>query len=184
MKQHKLLKDYIEKNELNIEQIINDYSGYVYTIIKNISNQDFKQEDIEEMISDTFFVLWKNAYKMHENDKVSSYLSGVVNNIIKKKKRKLKLDFNIEDYENILQEQDQVNQVYENQNKIEIMEKALENMSKEDNNIFELFYYAGKKIKEIAKELNITEFKVKTRLYRIRKRIKQSLEKEGYRYDK
>lgn len=64
------------------------------------------------------------------------------------------------------------------------MEKALENMKKEDNDIFELFYYAGKKIKEIAKQLNITEFKVKTRLYRIRKKIKQILEKEGYRYDK
>ena len=67
MKQHKLLKDYMKKNELNIEQIINDYSGYVYTIIKNISSQEQKQEDIEEIISDTFFVLWKNAHKMNEN---------------------------------------------------------------------------------------------------------------------
>lgn len=183
MKQHKLLKDYIEKNELNIEQIINDYSGYVYTIIKNISNQKFKQEDIEEMISDTFFVLWKNAYKMSENDKISSYLSGVANNIIKNRKRKIKVNFNIEDYENILQEQNKVDEICENENKLEIMEKTLESMNKEDNEIFELFYYASKKIKEIAKELNITEFKVKTRLYRIRKKIKQSLEKEGYRYD-
>lgn len=183
MKQHKLLKDYIEKNKLNIEQIINDYSGYVYTIIKNISNQEFTQEDIEEMISDTFFVLWKNAYKINENDKISSYLSGVVNNIIKKKKREIKENLDIEDYENILQEQNQIDKIYENRNKIEIMEKALEDMTKEDNDIFELFYYAGKKVKEIAKQLNITEFKVKTRLHRIRKRIKQILEKEGYRYE-
>ena len=184
MKQNKILKDYMKKNELNIEKIINEYSGYVYTIIKNISTQEFKQEDIEEMISDTFFVLWKNAYKMNENDKISSYLSGVINNIMKKKKRKIKVDFNIEDYENILQEQNKIDEIYENENKIEMMEKVLENMAKEDNDIFELFYYAGKKVKEIAKQLNITEFKVKTRLYRIRKKIKQSLEKEGYRYDK
>ena len=183
MKQNKILKDYMEKNELNIEQIVNDYSGYIYTIIKNIANQEFKKEDIEEMISDTFFVLWKNANKMNKNDQISSYLSGVINNIIKKKKRKIKANFNIEDYENILQEQSKVDEIYENKNKIEIMEKVLENMSKEDNDIFELFYYAGKKIKEIAKQLNVTEFKVKTRLYRIRKRIKQSLEKEGYRYE-
>lgn len=183
MKQHKLLKDYIEKNKLNIEQIINDYSGYVYTIIKNISNQEFTQEDIEEMISDTFFVLWKNAYKINENDKISSYLSGVVNNIIKKKKREIKENLDIEDYKNILQEQNQIDKIYENRNKIEIMGKALEDMTKEDNDIFELFYYAGKKVKEIAKQLNITEFKVKTRLHRIRKRIKQILEKEGYRYE-
>ncbi len=183
MKQNKILKDYMKSNEINIEQIINDYSGYVYTIIKNISNQKFTQEDIEEIISDTFFVLWKNVNKMNENDKISSYLSGVINNTIKKKKRKIKEHYNIEDYENVLQEQKKVEEIYENKNKIETMEKALENMSKEDNDIFELFYYAGKKGKEIARELNITEFKVKTRLYRIRKRIKQSLEKEGYRYE-
>lgn len=183
MKQQKLLKDYMEKNKLNIEQIISDYSGYVYTIIKNISNQEFNQEDIEEMISDTFFVLWKNAYKIDRNDKISSYLSGVISNIIKKQKRKMKVEFNIEDYKNILHEHNKVDEIYENKNKIQMIEKVLKNMKKEDNDIFESFYYAGKKIKEIAKELNITEFKVKTRLYRIRKKIKQSLEKEGYSYE-
>ncbi len=183
MKQNKLLKDYMKNSELNIEQIINDYSGYVYTIIKNISNKKFTQEDIEEIIADTFFVLWKNANKMNKKDKVSSYLSGVTNNIIKNKSRKIKQNSNIEDYENVLQEKKNVEEIYENRSKIAAMEKVLENMSKEDNDIFELFYYAGKKGKEIAKQLNITEVKVKTRLYRIRKRIKQSLEKEGYRYE-
>ena len=90
------MKDYKEKNELNIEQIVNDYGGYVYTIIKNISYQKFSQEDIEEIMADTFFVLWKNANKMNVNDKISSYLSGVVSNIIKKKKRNLKEEANIE----------------------------------------------------------------------------------------
>ena len=77
----------MKNNELNLEQIINDYSGYVYTIIKNISNQKFTQEDIEEIMADTFFILWKNTNKMSENDKISSYLCGVINNVIKKKKR-------------------------------------------------------------------------------------------------
>ncbi len=183
MKEHKILKDYIEENELKIEQIIYDYSAYVYTIIKNISNQELKQEDIEEIMADTFFVLWKNAHKMDKNDKVSSYLAGVVNNLSKNKKRKIRANCNIEDYENILQGQNQIDEICEGHNKMKIMEKALENMSKEDNEIFELFYYAGKKGREIAEKLNITEFKVKTRLYRIRKKIKQSLEKEGYRYE-
>lgn len=183
MKQQKLLKDYIQNNELNIEQIVNNYSGYIYTIIKNISNQEFSQEDIEEMISDIFFVLWKNFKKMNESDKLSSYLAGVTSNVIKKKKRKMKSNFNIDDYENILQEHNQIYEIYENQNKVEIVEKTLNDMKKEDNDIFELFYYGGKKIKEIAKQLNVTEFKVKTRLHRIRKKIKQNLEKEGYRYE-
>lgn len=183
MKQYKVLKDYIEKDELNIEKVINEYSGYAYTIIKNISNEQFKQEDIEETISDAFLILWKNASKMHENDKITSYLAGVIHNLIKKKNRKITVNFNIEDYENSIEDKKQLEEFYEKQDKIEAIRKVVEKMSSEDNEIFELFYYSEKKVKEIANKLNITEFKVKTKLYRIRKKIKQELEKEGYRYE-
>ena len=44
-----------------------------------------------------------------------------------------------------------------------------------------MFYYSSKSIKDIASELNITEFNVTTRLYRIRKRLRKELKKEnGY----
>ena len=69
----KKLKDYIEKEELNIEKIINDYSAFLYKNIKNHS-YNLKIEDIEEIISDTFFVLWKNYKKMDLDDKISNYL--------------------------------------------------------------------------------------------------------------
>ena len=36
---------------------------------------------------------------------------------------------------------------------------------------------------EIANIMNIPEFKVKSRLYRIRKKLKKELEKGGYSYD-
>ena len=38
------------------------------------------------------------------------------------------------------------------------------------------------KITEISKKLNISEFNVKSRLYRIRKKLKKELEKGGYSY--
>lgn len=46
------------------------------------------------------------------------------------------------------------------------------------------FIIVGKKGKEIAKELNITEIKVKTKLHRIRKKIKKELMEGGYEYGK
>ena len=60
MKPYKTIEDYKENQELKIEKIVDEYSGYVYTIIKNLSNQNLSQEDIEEIITDTFFVVWKN----------------------------------------------------------------------------------------------------------------------------
>ena len=48
--------------------------------------------------------------------------------------------------------------------------------------VFILFYYNSKKIKEIAKQLGISDFIVKSRLYRIRKKLKKELERQGYSY--
>ena len=45
MKQYKILEDYVENEQLNIEQVIKDYSGYVYTAIINIS-ENLSNEDI------------------------------------------------------------------------------------------------------------------------------------------
>ena len=90
---------------------------------------------------------------------------------------------NIVDYENTLAYKNVIYETYENRNKIKLIEKSLENMKEEEKQIFKLYYYYGKKIKQIAKKLNITEFNVKTKLFRIRKKIKKDLMKGGYRYE-
>ena len=36
MKQYKILEDYVKDGELDIETIIKEHSGYVYTSIKNM----------------------------------------------------------------------------------------------------------------------------------------------------
>ena len=47
-----------------------------------------------------------------------------------------------------------------------------------------MFYYKSKKIKEISKELNISEAKVKITLHRLRKFVKKKLKERGYDYGK
>ena len=181
----KKLKDYIEKEELNIEKVITDYSGFLYKNIKNHS-YNLKIEDIEEIIADTFFVLWKNYKKMDLDDKISNYLIGVSKNILFNRLRKNKIKFNnvnLEDYKDIVKTKDDVEKLYERQDKVKSIENIVDNMDKESKEIFILFYYEQRKIKEISKILGVSESKVKTRLHRIRKKIKKELEKGGYRYE-
>ena len=63
------LKSKIEKyknnQKLDLEKIIAEYSGYVYSIIKNMTNEYLSNEDVEEIMSDTFFILWKNKVLQH-----------------------------------------------------------------------------------------------------------------------
>ena len=181
----KKLKDYIEKEELNIEKVITDYSAFLYKNIKNHS-YNLVNEDVEEIIADTFFVLWKNYKKMDLDDKVSNYLIGVSKNILFNKLRKNKIKYNsvnLEDYKDIVKTKDDVEKLYEEQDRVSFIENIVDNMDKESKEIFILFYYEQRKIKEISKILGVSESKVKTRLHRIRKKIKKELEKGGYRYE-
>ena len=57
-------------------------------------------------------------------------------------------------------------------NNLEIGYKALNEM---ELKLISLFYYSSKSIKEIAKELKMSETNVKTKLFRIRRKLKKYL---------
>ena len=59
------------------------------------------------------------------------------------------------------------------------IEDKIMNLKETDREIIKLFYYYSKSIKDIAKTLNISEINVKTKLHRIRRKIRKELEKGG-----
>ena len=152
------------------------YSGYIYTSIINMSSNILKDEDIEEIISDVFFILWKNKDKLKRTDKVNFYLVGIAKNLLKEKYRKQKKNLNIDVYENYFANDKTLEEIYEENAKMQILQKGLNALSDSDKKIFILFYYGNKKSKEIAKEMNMNEITVRSRLHRIKKQIKKDLD--------
>ena len=183
MEKNQKIKNYKNDNKLNLEEIIDKYSGYVYKVVENAAKQNLSKEDIEEIIADTFFVLWKNREKLEEEKPLNPYLAGIARNLVREKFRNKHINMNLSDYENIIVEENKIELKYEQREKINAIETILNKMSKEDITIFNLYYYEERKIKEIANILNFSEFKIKSKLYRIRKKIKKDLEKGGYRND-
>lgn len=181
----KTIADFVNNNILNIELIIKTYNSYVYTILKNcLSNQ----EDIEEILSDVFMVLWKNYYRIDSNIKIQPYLIGITKNLIRKKYRNLNIkkivSENIDDYENLVSDYIDIESMIETNEKSKIISNTLDNMKNEEKQIFIMFYYKSKKIKEISKEMNFSQGKIKTILHRTRKVIKKKLKERGYSYGK
>ncbi len=168
---------------MNLEEIINQYTNYLYATVTNMSYGNLSNEDIEEIISDVFFIFWKNKEKFDTSKKLNLYLAGFAKNLIKAKFRKIHVNNNIDDYENTLVDTYDINYNYEQIEKNNIIMETLNNIQKEDKDIFVLYYYFSKSIKEISKELNFSEFKIKSRLFRIRKKLKANLERGGYRYE-
>ena len=169
----KEIKHYIKNNELDLEKIINEYSSYLVTIINNIARDSLNHEDKEEIVSEVFFILWKNKNKLDINKYLSSYIAGITRNVVKEYLRKTRLNFDIADYENSLYSYDKIDFFFFFLEEISKIEKKLEKMKEIDKKVFLDFYYSSKSIKDIAKEQKISEFSVKQRLYRIRNKIKK-----------
>lgn len=174
----KEIRHYIKNNELDLERIINEYLAYTATIISNMAQDRLNNEDKEEIASEVFFILWKNKNKLDINKCLSSYIAGITRNVVKEYLRKIRLDFNISDYENSLYNYDKIDFLDSNVEEINRIENKLENMKEIDKKIFLDFYYFSKSIKDIAKEQGISEFNVKQRLYRIRNKIKKEVRYE------
>ena len=180
MNEKKKISEYYKNNELDLEIIIDEYSGYIYKIIENMAIQYLLKEDIEEIISDTFVVLWKNRDRLDKAKKLSPYIAGITKNLVREKSRVINIHNDISDYENIIQDFFKIDMLCEQREKIAIIDKAVKNMKKIDIEIFELYYYSSMKYNEISNVLNISEFTIKSKLFRIRKKIRKELLKGGY----
>lgn len=180
----KTVADFEENGQLNMEQIVEAYNGYLYTILKNCMAS---RQDMEEVLSDIFVILWKNHERMDKNMLVKPYLVGIAKNLVRKKYRTLNLAKhleNLEDYDDQISDKMDIENLVEQNEKSKIVQNAIDEMKPQEAQIFVMFYYQSKKIKEISEKLGITQNKVKVTLHRLRKFVRKKLKKRGYDYGK
>ena len=167
------IEKYKSNQKLDLQKVIDEYSSYVRTIINNMASEYLSKEDVEEIVSDTFFILWKN--RNSEIKYLDSYIAGIAKNLIKEKFKKCNITYNIEDYENNIGYFDELEMFSEEREKINNLEIGYKALNEMELKLISLFYYSSKSIKEIAKELKMSETNVKTKLFRIRKKLKKFL---------
>lgn len=175
------IEKYIKNNILDIEQLIKDYKTYIYAIAKNNSKGFLSNEDIEEIVSDTFLTIWHNKNKIEKNKMLKNYISAVTKNLVLKKfreKQSSNLNISLND-ENLSSEYNDIEYVYENSLIEKTINEELKNFTKLEYQIFTKYYYFSKSIKEIASEMNISESLVKVKLHRVRKKLKERLKSKG-----
>lgn len=166
------INNYIVNDRLDLNRIIKDYTPYVKTIINNMVYNNLTEEDKEEILSDVFFVFWKNRFK--EIPVIDAFIAGITKNLVREKLRKKVILLDIADYENNLGYTD-IDMFDEKREKIEKVKEKMKELSDIEVKIIDMFYYYSKSTKEIANELNLTETNVRSKLHRIRKKIKKNL---------
>lgn len=178
----KQIKTYFFKNELNMENIINDYYNYISKIIKNSTNISI--EDEEEIISDVIFIVWKNKDKLDKTLSLTPYIAGITKKVIYKK-----YNSSLRDLGNFMDYQDDENDYVSDFNVENLIEEkelndyilnSLQKASLVDADIFRKFYFEDKSINQISKETGISKSNVKTKLHRTRKKVKELLKLGGF----
>ncbi len=166
-------------NTLNLHKIVNDFSGYIFIIIKNITKNLLTDEDVEELISDVLLAVWKNKETLDLKAPLKPYVAGIAKNVAKNKLRSMKVACDYLDSDEDIKSEIDISELVESKETFEIISKELKKFGN-DRKIFIMFYCRGMKIKQIAERMDYTEFNVSTKLHRMRKKIKQALERRGY----
>ena len=167
--------------ESDFEEIYNNtYNKILKFVIIKCHNID----DVNDIIQETYIELLKiiKKKKIHERDNIEGYIYGISNNIIKRHYSRKKKDNVITSYakeESIVAED--ILDIEESFITKENVKKIWDYLKKKELNIikiFYLYYVIGLQIKEIAKDLELTESNVKNKIYRTLKELKKYLGKE------
>lgn len=167
------INSYTNNGKLNLDKVMDDFTPYLKTVINNYAIIELSDEDIEEILIDTFLVLWKNYSKGITY--LESYLAGIAKNLVRERIRKYHFTYDISDYENIIPCYDNINFISEQREKIRQLKISYKSLNEIDFKILNMFYYHSKSTKEISKELNMSETNIRTKLVRIRKKLKKYL---------
>jgi RNA polymerase sigma-70 factor (ECF subfamily) len=182
----KLIQGLKDQDENALNTCINRYHSYVSCIVANIIGQSFPKEDKEEVIMDVFLAIWNHADSINTElyTSLKPYIGTIARNKSKNKLRtlpKYSATALIDD-EIVVDTKDFMKDIFNKELK-EILLETLNKLSKEDRLCFIKYYYYQKPIRVISEETGINESTIKTRLARGRNKLKELLEKEGYRYE-
>ena len=165
------------KKNVDFDILFKEYNAYVYKIIINESDNKLTKEDVEETDSDVFFLLWKNQHKIKDEKKTKSYIGKIAKNQTINKLRKIRAEYSFD--ESIFTKADDNLHNYHIKDSVSLVRSELNKLDVIDKELFMMYYYENKKIKEIASLKDMKEATVKTKLHRTRKKLKKSLERRG-----
>ena len=167
----KLLRRLQKRQKNSIEQAIEIYTPYLSTVIYNTAGTGLSREDSEEIVSDVFTALWKNADRIDlKKGTVRSYIAAAARNLALKKLSKKRECVCIDTAE-LTDEQNTA----ENNMFSEFLWKSVMELGEPDSEIFVRYYKYDEKLKDISNATGLNLSTVKSKLLRGKQKLKKIL---------
>lgn len=175
----------LKRRDMNAyEEVVDRYKSYVGAIVKSRIKSIMNQEDIEEVVADVFFALWKQCDKLDtKKGTIKNYLGMIARNMAVNKLRGRNNTISLDEVP-YLQSDDSPELEVLDKEIMDVIIFELDELESPDKEIFRKYHLEEKTIDEIAKELNINPNTVKTKLARTRKKLKKKLSERGYCYER
>ncbi|NLL63220.1 MAG: sigma-70 family RNA polymerase sigma factor [Ruminococcaceae bacterium] len=174
-----IIELYQQRKESAIEETRIKYSRYIFTIAFNVLST---KEDAEECENDTYFTVW-NLIPPQVPLNFKIFLGRITKNKALDMYRKAHAEKRGAGMEVLLSELTEACPSAEEEADAIMLAKQisafLRTLPEEKRIMFVKRYWYGMKVKDIAREMNISESKVSTTLHRVRADLKIELESEG-----
>lgn len=183
MKDTDIIELYWKRSENAIKETSVKYGKYCLKIALNILNND---KDSEECVNDTYFKIWNNIPPQRP-DNFMAYIGRITRNtaldkyksISRKKRSNGQTEAVLEELTNCIPSCNNTENIADNMVLTDVFNSFLSSLPTETRKIFMRRYWYMSSIKEIARDFNYSESKVKMLLLRARNELRTLLEKEG-----
>ena len=167
---------YFDRSEEAIQATVEKYGRYCFSIAWNVL---YDKEDSDECVNDTWLATW-SSIPPRKPTILSSFLGKITRNLAidcfrRKKAAKRSADHISELCKELEEIEDaaaySLNDEIQRKEILEILEKFLDSLKKGDRDIFIRRYWYMDSISEISARHGISESRIKSSLYRSRKKL-------------
>lgn len=184
MEDEAIVSLYWQRNESAIRETERKYDRYLTKIAMNILAD---REDSRESVNDTYLAAW-NSMPPHRPGVLSTYLGKITRRIsidrfryrTREKRRQSEYEISLSELGDCVSGGNTTEEAVNGKLLADAIGIWLRLQPEENRNLFLCRYYFLDSIQDVAKHGGITESKCKTVLFRMRKSLKEYLEKEGF----
>lgn len=183
MKDSEIVELYMRRDQAAIPETEKKYGNYLFKISYNILEN---REDVSECVNDTYLKTW-NSIPPKKPDRLAPFLGKIIRNIslnrfklyTAQKRGGKSADIILSELDECISSMENTESKAEEKIIVSVIEKFLYSQPEFKRNIFVLRYWYIYSLKDISKIYKISENRVATILFRMRKDLKNNLEKEG-----
>ena len=176
---------YWKREERAVEETAKKYGSFCYSIAYNVLSN---HEDSEESVNDTYVEAW-NAIPPHRPLAFSSFLGKITRRLAidkwrsghAQKRGSGELASVLEELEECTPSADGTEEHLENQMLSQAINSFLGGLPAQERRVFVCHYFYIESIDSICRRFGYSESKVKSMLFRTRGKLRNYLQKEGFR---